>query len=153
MTFLKLLFITACCHVVGTAGLSAVMSWPNGESVVGSVLFSPLLALAGWPMAFLILLLVLVMWGIYQQGGIRPKWVFVLVGALVGAGIGAFFKGGPELRWRLAFMVGGSLAGMLSNLLIVLSNNTAPNEGAPPNGGPATPAGDSGVAEGPPSVS
>lgn len=156
MTFLKLLFITACCHVVGTAGLAAVMSWPKPESVLSSVLFSPLMAIAGWPMALIILLLVLLMLGVYQQALARRRFLFVLTGTLVGAGVGLLFaQGDLTLRsepWGLAYFVGSSLAGTLSNAMI-LALFTAPNKSAAPNGGPATQLGSSGVTEGPPSVS
>jgi hypothetical protein len=156
MTFLKLLFITACCHLLGTAGLAAVMSWPKPEAVLGSVLLSPLMAVAGWPMALLIMLLVLLMLGIYHQSLVRRKLLFVLVGTLVGAGVGALFARGDltfhHEPWGLAYFVGSCLAGTLSNAMI-LALFTTPNEGAPPNGGPVTPLGNSGVTEGPPPVS
>ncbi|MBE7502719.1 MAG: hypothetical protein HS113_21035 [Verrucomicrobiales bacterium] len=155
MTFLKLLFITVCCHLLGTAGLAAVMSWAKPDAVLGSVLFSPLLALAGWPMALIIMLLVLLMLGIHHQGLVRPRFLFVLMGTLVGAGVGlVFVRGDLTLRsepWGLAYFVGSSLAGTLSNAMIV-TMFTAPNKVAAPNGGPGTPLGNSGVTEGPPSV-
>ena len=156
MTFLKLLFITVCCHLLGTAGLAAVMSWPKSDAVLGSVLFSPLLALAGWPMALIIMLLVLLMLGIYHQGLVRRKFLFVLTGTLIGAGVGLVFaRGNLALRsepWGLAYFVGGALAGTLSNAMIV-ALFTSPNKGAAPNGGPATSSASSAVTERPPSVS
>jgi len=156
MTFLKLLFITVCCHLLGTAGLAAVMDWSKPNAVLGSVLFSPLLALAGWPMALIIMLLVLLMLGIYHQGLFRWRLVFVLTGTLVGAGVGlAFAQGDLTFRaepWGLAYFVGSTLAGTLSNAMILVLFNS-PNKGAAPNGGPATPLANSEVTEGPPSVS
>ena len=156
MTFLKLLFITACCHVLGTAGFAAAMNLPRPESILGSVLFSPLLAVAGWPMALLILLLVLFMWGAYEQGVVRQRFLFVLMGTLVGAGTGLLFaRGDLTLRsepWGLACFVGSCLAGTLSNAMI-LKMFGAPNKSAAPNGGPATPVDNSKLAGGPPSVS
>ena len=156
MSFLKLLVITVCCHLLGAAGLATVMNWPKPDAVLGSVLFSPLLALAGWPMAVFIMLLVLLMLGIYHQGLFRWRLLFVLAGTLVGAGLGlAFARGDLTLHtepWGLAYFVGSVLAGTLSNAMIVVLF-TSPNKGAEPNGGPATQGGNSGVAEGPPSVS
>ncbi len=150
---LKILFITACCQLVGAAGFGAMMDWPNTEAMLGSVLFSPLLALGGWFTAFLILPLVGAMWSIRAAEILRPGWLFILIGAVVGTAVGAVLPGGPESRWRVAFMVGGCLAGTLSNVMIVLSISAAPNHGAPPNGGPASSLANSGSTVGPPSVS
>ena len=151
MTSLKLLFITVCCQFLGTAGLAAVMSLPKPDAVHGSVLFSPLLALAGWPMALIIMLLVLLMSGIYRQGIFRWRLLFVLTGTLVGAGVGIAFAGGDlTLRsepWGLAYFVGSSLAGTLSNAMIVVLFK-ATNPGAAPSDTTATPQGDSAVAQG-----
>lgn len=156
MTFLKLLFITVCCHLLGAAGLAAVMSWPKPDAVLGSVLFSPLLALAGWPMALIIMLLVLLMLGIYHQGLFHRKFLFVLTGTFVGTGVGLVFARGDlalcSEPWGLAYLVGSTLAGTLSNVMILVLFNS-PNQGAAPKGGPATPLGHSAATEGPPSVS
>jgi hypothetical protein len=136
--FLKLLFITVCCHLLGTAGLAAVMSWPKSDAVLGSVLFSPLMALAGWPMALIIMLLVLLMLGIYHQGLSRWRLLFVLAGTVVGAGVGlAFARGDLTLHtepWGLAYFVGSSLAGTLSNAMILAlfhSPNSAASQPPP----------------------
>lgn len=157
MTFLKLLFITVCCHLLGTAGLDMVMSWPpKPDAVLGSVLLLPLLALAGWPMALIILLLVLLMLGIHQQGLFRRRLPFVLTGTLVGAGVGlAFARGDLVLRsepWGLAYWVGSTLAGTLANVMIV-ALFTSPNPGVPAHGDPAPSLGKPEVTKGPPTVS
>jgi membrane associated rhomboid family serine protease len=151
MTFLKMLFIAVCGLIVGTAGFSATMDCPNTEAMFTAVLFSPLLALGGWFMFFLILPLVAAMWSIRTSRVVRSAWLFVVIG-VAGTGISAVFTGGPEPKWRLAFAVGGCLAGAVSNAMIVLLKSTTPKEGAAPNGGPVTQLGNSGVAEGPPSV-
>jgi hypothetical protein len=153
MTLLKLLFITACCHLAAAAVFAGAMDWPNGQSVVGSMLFSPLLALAGWPMAFLTLLLVFIMWVIRQQGLFRQSWVFVLAGAVAGTGLGALCAGGPEPRWRLAFIIAGCLVGTLSNIMVAWFQSINAEQTASPNGGPAGQLGNSGAGGGPPSVS
>lgn len=75
-------------------------------------------------MAVLILLLVSLMWGVYAQHIVRRKFVFVLVGTLVGAGIGVLLSAsnlsnGTEPR-GLAYFVGCVLAGTLSNGMILL---------------------------------
>ena len=154
MTFLKLLFITVCCHLLGTVGLVAVMSWPKLDAVLGNVLFSPLFALAGWPMALIIMLLVLLMLGIHHQGLVPRKFLFVLTGTLVGAGVGLVFAQGDlalhSEPWGLAYFVGSALAGTLSNTMI-LALFTSPNKGAAPNSGTATPLANSAVTEEPPS--
>ena len=128
MTFLKLLFITACCHLIGTAGFAAAMNLPRPESILGSLLFSPLMALVAWPMALIILLLVLLMLGLHQQALVRWRFLFVLTGTLVGAGVGLLFaRGDLSLRsepWGLAYFVGSSLAGTLSNAMILALFNS-----------------------------
>ncbi len=156
MTFLKLLFISACCHFAGTAALAAVMSWPKPDEVLGSILFSPLMAVAGWPMAILILLLVLLMWGAYQQGLIGRRILFVVTGTMIGAVFGLLFAGGDiaiqSEPWGLAFFVGSCLAGTLANTMIMILFR-APNNAAAPTGVPPELHTDSGGPEKPPSVS
>jgi len=156
MTFLKLLFITGCCHLAGTVGFVVVMDWQKSEDIAGAVLFSPLMAVVAWPNALIIMLLVLLMLGIYFQALVRQRLLFMLTGTMVGAGVGLVFAGGDltlcSEPWGLAYFVGSSLAGTLSNAMI-LALFTAPNKGAAPNGGPATPVGNSGNTAGPPSVS
>jgi hypothetical protein len=138
MTFLKLLFITACCHGVGTAGFAATMSLPSPEAVLGSVLLSPLMAVVAWPMALIIILLVSLMLGLHHQGLVRWRFPFVLAGTVVGAGVGLAFAGGDlTLRdepWGLAYFVGSSLAGTLSNAMILAlfhSPNSAASQPPP----------------------
>jgi hypothetical protein len=131
MTLLKLLFITVCCHLLGAAGLTAVMSWSNPDPLIGNVVFSPFMALAGWPIALLIMLLVLLMLGVHHQRILRSRLVFVLTGMVVGAGVGCAFARGdltfhPD-PWGLAYFVGSTLAGTLSNAMI-LALFAAPNQ-------------------------
>jgi hypothetical protein len=141
MSFLKLLFITACCHLIGTAGFAAAMNLPRPEAILGSLLFSPLMALVAWPMALIILLLVLLMLGLHQQALVRWKLLFVLTGTLVGASVGLLFaRGDLTLRsepWGLAYFVGSSLAGTVANTMILALFNS-PNEPAAPNAGIAS---------------
>jgi hypothetical protein len=126
MTFLKIVFITVVCHFLGSAVFAVVMGWPD----ITVVLFSPLMALAGWFMAVLILPLVSAMWGIHAVGFIRPIWLFILAGTVVGLGTGAIFTGGPEPRWRLAFGMAGCVAGTVSNVMIVLFRIAEPDSAA-----------------------
>jgi hypothetical protein len=147
MSFLKIVFITLLCHLIGAAVFAVVMDWPD----ITVVVFSPLMALAGWFMAVLMLPIVSAMWGIRGAGFIRPFWLFILAGAVTGLGVGAIFTGGPEARWRLAFAIAGFVAGAVSNIMIVLFRMA--ERSAALNGGPPTQLGNSGTMEGPPSVS
>lgn len=128
MAFLKILIVTVCGLIVGTAGFSVAMDWPNTEAMLSSVLFSPVLALAGWFLVFLIFPLVAMMWGIRAKGIVRPTWLFVLVGGLVGAVVGVAIMGGADLKSRVAFIIGACLAGAVSNGMIVALRRTMLNE-------------------------
>ena len=68
------------------------------------------------------MLLVLLMLGVHQQALIRSRFLFVLTGTLVGAGIGLVVaRGDLTLHsdpWGLAYFVGSTLAGTLSNAMI-----------------------------------
>ena len=60
--------------------------------------------------------------------------------------------------YRIAYIIEAVLSGagcimLIRHLLAKLDAGAAPNQSAPPNGGPAMQSGNSGVAEGPPSVS
>ena len=91
------------------------MSWPGREEVLGSVLFSPLMALAVWPVCFFILPLVALMWWAWRHGWTPSPGVYILAGALAGGDL--TFHREP---WGLAFFLGSTVAGLIANLLILL---------------------------------
>ncbi|MBE7504419.1 MAG: hypothetical protein HS113_29835 [Verrucomicrobiales bacterium] len=153
MTTLKILFISCCCLLLGAAGLAAVMEGPSG------VLAAPLVALFGWFFIVPIFLLVSLMWLIYGRWMLTTSRsvIFVLGGALIGAGVMFLVARsgmrGPEPDWLDGYLLGGSVAGGVACLMIAVLKRHIAEPDAAPNGGPATQLGNSGVTEGPPSVS
>lgn len=150
MTALKILFISLCCLVCGAAGICLTHGGP------ASILGAPVLALFGWYFLCPIYLLVALMWLFYLPRLTAMPWriLFVLGGAMVGGGVIAIWGSNAKDSLMYEGMVlGGILAGGLSNLLITLLKSHAVEPSASPNGGPVAPLGNAGVTQGPPPMS
>jgi hypothetical protein len=150
MAALMILLISVCCLIAGAAGICVVISGPE------SILFAPLFAVFGWFYLFPIYMLVALMWVVYRRRVTRMPWplLFVAGGAAVGCGLMAIVGlGAKDLQMHDGIVLGGIFAGGVANLMIALLKPLSAEPGAPPNGGPATQLGSSGVREGPPSVS
>jgi hypothetical protein len=150
MAALKILFISVCCLMIGSAGVCAIISGPE------SILFAPLFAVFGWFYLVPIYLLAAVMWGLYRLGMRAIQWcvLFILSGAVLG-GVLMALQGtnAKDLPMREGMLLGGILAGGICNLMITLMKTHPAEPGASPNGGPAERLGNLGVGGGPPSVS
>jgi len=154
MAALKILLISFCGLIAGAAGICAVISGP------ASILFAPLFAVFGWFYLVPIYLLIALMWGLYRLRLAAMPWrlLFILFGPALGGGLmalqGAFqFTSARDLPMHDGMVLGGILAGGVSTLMITLIKSQPAEPGASPNGGPASPLGNSGVSGGPPSVS
>ncbi|HWQ90227.1 MAG TPA: hypothetical protein VN673_01055 [Clostridia bacterium] len=145
-----ILLISVCCLIAGAAGICVVTSGPE------SILFAPLFAIFGWFYLVPIYMLVALMWLVYRRRAARLPWplLFVVGGAAVGGGLIALLGlGATDLAMHDGMVLGGILAGGVSNLMIALLKPLCAELGAAPNGGPAVSLADSGAPEGPPSVS
>jgi hypothetical protein len=116
MTILKIIAISLVGLLVGAAVLFGIVSDPL------AALASPFLAIFGWFYIFPILLGVGLLWAVYQPKWNRSfaTWCFVAVSsvgaALLMMGIGVR---GPEPIWRLAYAVGGLVAGGVCGTMVV----------------------------------
>ena len=116
---------------------------------------APVFAVFGWFYMFPIFELVAVMWLLCAGCFARMPWsaLFVIFGAALGGGLMALVgRSARDLQMHDGMVLGGVLAGAISNLMIIVLRDRAEPVTAP-NGGPATPLANSGVTEGPPSVS
>jgi hypothetical protein len=148
MRALNILFISVCALIAGAAGVCAVLSG------LQSIVMAPVFAVFGWYYIFPIFVLVAVMWLCVGRFA-RMPWsvLFVVFGAALGGGLMAFVgRSANDLQMHDGMVLGGLLAGAISNLMIIVLRDRAEPVTAP-NGGPAPPLGNSGVTEGPPSVS
>jgi hypothetical protein len=148
MAALKILFISVCCLIAGAAGVSIVISGP------ASLPFSLLFAVFGWFYLFPLYVLVALMWLCCAGRIARMPWsmLFVLGGAALGGALMALLgEGARDMQTHDGLVLGGILAGGLSNLMVVLLKPPRADLGA--NGGPGAPLADSVGGEGPPSVS
>ena len=149
MRVLKILFISVCTLIAGAAGVCAVLSG------LESIVMAPVFAVFGWYYIFPIFVLVAFMWLLCVGRFARMPWsvLFVIFGAALGGGLMALAgRSAKDLQMHDGMVLGGILAGAISNLMITVLRDRAEPVTAP-NGGPATPLGNSGVTEGPPSVS
>ena len=144
MSALKLLFISACCLLTGSACLGAFMSGP------AFIFAAPIVALFGWFYIVPIFVFVTIVWALYGShwASCPHRVVLMLCCAAVGSGFMLIFGArGPEPGWLRGYGVGGFIAGALGAYLVtVMKRETA--QDAPQNGGPATPLGNSGATEG-----
>jgi hypothetical protein len=150
MASLIILLISGCCLITGAAGICVVISGPE------SIFFAPLFAVFGWFYLFPIYLLVALMWLLYVRRIARMPWsiLFVVGGAALGGGLMVLISASSKnLQMHDGMVLGGVLAGGVSNLMVALLKHPWAELGTSPNGGPARPIGSPGALGGPPSVS
>ncbi len=120
MTVIKILLISGCCLLVGTAGLAGFMGGPE------DVLAAPLLAVFGWFFIVPIFVVMSLMWALYTQrlSTVPLRILFVTSGCLIGAGfmylVALSGMRGPEPSWLYGYLLGGGLGGGVSCFLITV---------------------------------
>jgi hypothetical protein len=121
MAALKILFISFCCLIVGSAGVCATISGPD------SILFAPLFAVFGWFYLVPIYLLVALMWGLYRFRLRVLPWrvLFIISGSVLGGilmGLQSVIQGtnAKDLPMHEGLLLGGILAGGVASLMVTL---------------------------------
>ncbi len=114
---MKIMFISACCLLVGAACLGAFMSGP------WFIFAAPIVALFGWFYLLPIGIFVAVVWALYGSywASWRARAILMLCCAVVGAGFMLVFGArGPEPGWLRGYFVGGFLGGALGGYLVTV---------------------------------
>jgi len=124
MNALKILLISVVSLLVGAASFCAVIGG------LRSLPFSLLFLAFGWCYLIPVYFVVGFDWLLYARHRVPILWalLFVLAGAIFGAGLMALF--GLELRDSELYgglVVGGAMAGAVSNSLIVLLKDPSAN--------------------------
>ena len=167
MSALKILFISACCLLAGAACLFAFVAGPLPieNPIFYAVLAPVVVALLGWFYLIPIFVFVGIVWKLYGShwASWRQRVVLMICCAILGSAFMLIFgfkgpvftdgAGGTEPGFVWGYGVGGFIGGALGAYLVTILKREIAQPCAAPNGGPATPVGNSEVTEGPPSVS
>ncbi len=167
MSALKILFISACCLLAGAACLFAFVAGPLPieNPIFYAVLAPVVVALLGWFYLIPIFVFVGIVWKLYGShwASWRQRVVLMICCAILGSAFMLIFgfkgpvftdgAGGTEPGFVWGYGVGGFIGGALGAYLVTILKREMAQPGVAPNGGPATPVGNSEVTEGPPSVS
>jgi len=124
MAFLKILFITLCCLVAGSAMFCLVMSGPT------SVLMTPIVAVFGLIYAVPVFVVIAVIWLLYGQpwNSMRARLILCLCTACVGGCFMLVFGVRDQgiHPWVYANLLGGGTGGALGAFLVTkLKRNVA----------------------------
>lgn len=116
MTFLSILFITACCILAGSVAFCVVMNGP--ASVIGA----PIVALFGLFYLLPVYIAITVAWLLYDclRGSTYARAVLYLCLCLAGGCLMFIFGPGDQgaLRWTLANVLGGCTGGLVGAYMI-----------------------------------
>ncbi len=167
MSALKISFISACCLLAGAACLFAFVAGPLPieNPIFYAVLAPVVVALLGWFYLIPIFVFVGIVWKLYGShwASWRQRVVLMICCAILGSAFMLIFgfkgpvftdgAGGTEPGFVWGYGVGGFIGGALGAYLVTILKREMAQPGVAPNGGPATPVGNSEVTEGPPSVS